>query len=441
MLKDRIDRLRHSTTLHQTATLSVGTAGAQLTSVLVSLLLARLYTPAEFGEMGVFSNCAAILLILTTGGYEYAIVRSRDRAEAANLFALTGTVATAFALLLAALFLAADLCGLSRLVPIPYKYMLPLYLLSAALLQMLNYLSNYTEDYRRIATSGISRSLTQAFFRIVLSYVPKTNGLISGSILGNVGACLSYWPKRHAIARALRQHATRSAMARAARRYANFPRYQLPSALLNSASTSLPVLFFANFYGNEKTGFLTMTIAILYLPISFVSNSVGQVFYKKAAAQPTQSARTFAKNLLAFSGIAAALIFTALVLWPGGERLFSLLLGPEWETAGRYAARLCPWLILTLCFSPISFIFDAKDRQKTEMHLNLFLFLTRIGVMLVGGFFLADEHTVALYGLAGALLTATMGYIILRILETRPRVRRLLAALVGLMLLLWYLCL
>ncbi len=432
MLKDRLTRIRHSTTARQAGTLSVGTAVAQLTSVLVSLLLARLYTPAEFGEMGVFNNCAALLLIVSTGAYEYAIVRSRTLAEAHALFSLTLCVAVGFSLLLTASFLATDAAGLGEKVPMPHKYMLPLYLVSAALLQALNYFSNYTEAYRRIATSSITRSLTQAAARIALSLVPQVNGLIAGSVAGNAGACLSYWRKRHAIAQALR-HTTRQALRRAARSYANFPKFQLPASLLNSASTNLPILIFAFFYPEREIGFLTMATALLYLPVMFISNSIGQVFYKKAIVQTPEQTRRLAYSILLFAGAAGGLVFFFLLL-AGEERIFGLLLGAKWINTGRYALYLCPWQILVLCFSPISSLFDAQDRQKTEMKLNALMFAARTAVALLGGFFLDAEHAFRIYGLLGTLLWACEGGILLRMLHAGPRVYALCA--LGLLILL-----
>lgn len=418
-------RILRSTTARQAGTLSIGTALAQLTSVLISLLLARLYSPAEFGEMGVFSNCAAILLILSTGGYEYALVRSRTAAEARSLFCLALCTAAAFNLALTALFLAADAAGWGEKVPIPYKYMLPLYLVGAALLQALNYSSNYTEAYRRIAASSITRSLTQAAARVGLSLVPQVNGLILGSLLGNVGACLCYWRKRRAVAQALRQ-TTRQALRQAARRYANFPKFQLPASLLNSASTNLPVIIFAFFYPEREIGFLTMATALLYLPVTFISNSIGQVFYKKAVVQTPGQTRRLAYSILLFAGTVGGLVFFFLLI-AGEERIFGLLLGSKWVNTGRYALYLCPWLLLVLCFSPISSLFDAQDRQKTEMKLNALMFATRTSVAFLGGYYLSAEHAFRLYGLLGALLWACEGGILLRMLHAGPRAYALCA--------------
>ena len=71
------------------------------------------------------------------------------------------------------------------------------------------------------------------------------------------------------------------------------------------------------------------------------------------------------------------------------------------------------------CLSPLGWIFDAKDRQKTEMLLNLGLFVGRIlTVLLCGMLQFTFYFTLLLYGLLGCLFWLVEGVFIFHLCQS-----------------------
>ena len=421
-----------SEVLRPILTLGIGAVIAQLIPFVMSFVLARLYTPDDFGELGLFINYAGILLILASARYELAIVRARSDIEAHAVAVLSICLAVAFCLLLWLVVGVADLLPPNYVSRIPGRHVLPAFVLFAALMQVQLGVRNYQERYKSITVLTVSRNVVQALSRLLLSLTHWLNGLVWGTLAGVVGA----------FALSLRGFGTMwrgmsvRRLAVAARRYANFPKYVLPSSLLNTLSTNLPVILFALFFAEQQVGYFTMTTTLLYLPVSLLATSIGQVFYKKAAVWDIGRVADLAWHILCFSGVLSAVAFV--VVLSVGTPLFAFLLGDGWEAIGCYASLLLPWFVLVLCFSPLSMIFDAKDRQRTEMWLNVAAFACRTSAVVVGGCAaLSAECVVLLYALGSIAVWFVEGVIIMRILQLRRTRMVAFLSYMSLLLLVW----
>jgi len=92
-------------------TLMTGTTIAQAIPIAISPILTRIYTPEDFGVVGLFGAISGIFGAIATGKYELAIMLPRKDEDAINIFAL-GFIITAtltFVSLLIVSFLADSL--------------------------------------------------------------------------------------------------------------------------------------------------------------------------------------------------------------------------------------------------------------------------------------------------------------------------------------------
>lgn len=412
-----IKKLRGSEVTRNIAILSVGSVISQIIPVVMSFILSRLYTPENYGDFSIFINCAGIIAVFVSARYEYAIVRPKRNVDALNLIALSGIIAFSICLLLTLLFIASSLLEIETVNRLPGKYWLPVYTVCIAVLQILSNYANRIENYKALTISTISRSVTQAVSRITFGMLQYGPGLITGSILGLIGGCLAYIQRIH-ILRPLRRCFSWKRMKELGILYINFPKYLLLSGLLNTLSTNLPIILLANFYAKDSIGYFSMAISVLYLPISLIGNALGQIFYKKASSWQPQQVNQLAIRFLTFNAVIGLFAFGILLL--GGERLFSFLLGERWSVVGLYSIYLCPWLISVLCISPLSWIFDAKDKQKTEMYLNIGMFISRVFVILFAGYYQFHfDTTLLLYSITGLLLWLIEGAFIYHVLAIK----------------------
>jgi hypothetical protein len=118
--------------------LASGTAVAQLLLALAVPLLARLYTPADYGSVAVYSSTLTVLLVIASLRYELAIPLPEDHATAGSLLVLTFIflgVTTALVSLL--VWVAGDAFVSAVKVPalLPYRWLIPVALLGAGTYQ------------------------------------------------------------------------------------------------------------------------------------------------------------------------------------------------------------------------------------------------------------------------------------------------------------------
>ena len=70
-------------------TLLKGNSIAQAIPLLISPILARIYSPESFAYFGVYMSILAILTVFVTGKYELAIMLPKKDRDALNVFALS----------------------------------------------------------------------------------------------------------------------------------------------------------------------------------------------------------------------------------------------------------------------------------------------------------------------------------------------------------------
>lgn len=409
-------------------TLSTGSIIAQLIPVVASLVLAHLYTAEQYGDWGVFLSYVSILSIVITGQYEAAIIRPEKDADAHNLVVLCLLVAGVLSLGVGVAIGLCSLAGVEAVASIPGRHYIPLYIGGMALFQIYTNYANRLERYGVIASSGILRNTVQALSRIGMGWAGFRHGLILGAVLGVWGASL--WNMRKIpILKDCRQSFSFVRMRGVALRYRYFPLFQLPSSLLNTLSTNLPVILLAYYFLKEDVGYFSMTIGLLYLPVSLIGNAMSKIFYKTAASKTDRAEVAALGRRILQIGFTIGALMTA-VLVAGGEQIFSFLLGGQWATSGRYAILLTPWIWLILIYSPLSCIFEARDSQRTEMWLNLVMFISRISVVCIGGYWLKSVSlTILLYSFTGMILWGIEGAIINRMVGiTLPRRQKMLVA-------------
>ena len=88
LVKGFINRIRTSDYTKSLLVLTGGTFIAQLIPIIFYPIIGRLFTPDQIGTAAIFSQIAAILAILVTGGYTYSIFISKSKEEAFNIIVL-----------------------------------------------------------------------------------------------------------------------------------------------------------------------------------------------------------------------------------------------------------------------------------------------------------------------------------------------------------------
>jgi len=95
------------------ATLISGTTFAQAFSVIIYIVLSRIYTEEDFGIFGLYMNILNITIIFSTAKYELAILLPKSDRESVNLLGLSGLISAGVSLILLVIVILLNdqICG------------------------------------------------------------------------------------------------------------------------------------------------------------------------------------------------------------------------------------------------------------------------------------------------------------------------------------------
>jgi O-antigen/teichoic acid export membrane protein len=370
------------------STLMVGSLAAKAIALLSTPIIARLYSPGDFGLLAVFSSWIVLATPFLTLKYSQAIPLARSKRVAADLLQAS--------LLLCGL---ASVLGGFAVIVLSHLRLLPEWTQGSwivfavgpalALLGLVECSSAWLlrhKDFPAIAKLNAGQSFVGATAKVLLGYFGGgASALVAGQILQQAGAGLFAlgWigaPLRGKPVRLLNVVAALKLMR-------DQPLFRLPSQVLLALATQVVVLFFSKFYGAATTGQLAMALAIISLPVALMSQSSGQVFYAEAARIGRRDpARIFvlAKGLVfKLSAMGIAPVAVLLVL---GERLFVLILGAKWAVAGQFAAVLAPSLLAQFASAPLVGVYGVLGRQSVLLRTNL-IRLVLVGIAFGAGLY------------------------------------------------------
>ena len=189
-----LGRLKGSAFARQVLVLMSGTAVAQGLTVLAAPVLSRLYTPDEFGLLGLFMACCAIAANVAALQYQLAIVLPDTEERAANVFALAMAVVVCVSCFLlamvavggepvAVLLNAPDLRG--------YLWLAPVYVLAYGAYNVLGYWCTRREEFGRLSASRVFRTAGVTGVQLSAGFSRAgAGGLLAGQVAGQVIAAV-----------------------------------------------------------------------------------------------------------------------------------------------------------------------------------------------------------------------------------------------------------
>jgi lipopolysaccharide exporter len=383
-----------------------GTAIAQVITVAVAPLLARLFPPEAFGVAALFASVIAVAGAFACLCYEQAIVLSSDEEDAANLLALCIGLACVSALTFAAILwiarpVIATWSSASDLVAL--LWLLPVATLMQGSLNAMYLWNTRARRFRQLSASQVANQLTASSLNVAGGVAGHTGGatMIYASVAGQ-GASLTvlaarlFRDQRSMLRRCIRLDRVMDQL----KRHRKFPLYTSWSALLNSASWQLPVLMLGALFSPAIVGFYALGFRVLQLPMSLVARSIGQVFLQRAAvAHREGNLAPLVKEL--FQKLFIVGLLPCLVLTIVGQELFELVFGLEWSEAGVYVQLLAPWVLVWFVSSPLASLYYVLGRQREDLFLQGVIVSTRIVAIGIGGLIGDARLAVLLFACSG----------------------------------------
>lgn len=359
-------------------TLLSGNLGAQVATFISGLVLARQYTPEDFGILGVFLAISNIFIPISCLGYEAAIVISKDLKEAFAVSILCLIISSIFSFLLylpiavyktqiISLFNCAELY--------PWIYLLPVSVLLGGVFNVLNYFNTKIKQYKDISVSNVLKSVYCALVQILGSLVKDgpcmlVVGQSTMNLFGNIRLFKNILSSRSVI--------TLTRIKSVGKRFNRFPKFYFWGVLANNISLNVSSLLIKKLFSSADVGFYSYAYKYIGFPISLIASSTGQIYYQEISearingGNPQKVFRETVMKLL----ILGIPIFVTIYFFiePG----FIFLFGERWKMAGEMGKILTPLYFIRFITSPLSMTLLAYEKQNYLLFWQLTLMISTI---------------------------------------------------------------
>lgn len=407
-----------STLVKNTLKLSSSSVILMFIPIIVTPILARLYTPEDYGIWGIFASVLSIANSFIFLSYENAIARSNEDKEVPYLIILCFIISISITLLITFIFATGKTIGVPFFVNFQSVPLLSTTLFVSAIYNILNSTANREKRYGVMSIANVMFGSSQATIRIFLGTFPIISyGLIVGNIAGLFIATiyiiiplLSYL-KRYSTDRLTVENIKAIAI-----RYKKFPIYDAPARFVEYLALNLAIIILSNYFGKDEIGYFSMVIQFIYLPISLVGSSMGKVYYREVSenfhdpAALSSITRKVAKITFVLS------LLPILFLTFGGDKLLVFILGDQWIPAGSMVLIMAIFSVPIILSQPLLPVFRTLDMQEIRFKLNLLNFILAIGSLILGAIFSDNIYIVLfVYSVSYASVQFVLYFKILRI--------------------------
>lgn len=409
MIKDAINRwikrIQNSSFIKSVLTLSAGVVVSQAIALFTSPIISRIYDPQVVGDFSLILSNSTIIGTIICMGFLSAIMLPPEDEQAKGLCRLLMKLILGGSTLL--LLLAFALSPRWQMFSVNMDYRLACMVLWAMIV---------LENTSSLCYGYVNR---QKLYK-VLFWNPSL-GTVSNAVFSiTLGLC-GWGLKGYALANLLSKLLIILHMLRHAnpfrgkiacrswelmKQYRDFPLVLLPSNLVGTLSTQMPVQLLSRFWGSAVLGSYSMCLNILNLPAKFLAVPVNRVFYREATerANRGENIGEFSFSLIQANIKLAVIPFFVLIAL--GRPLFTLVFGAKWADAGDFASVMAIQVLLDFCASCLSGKFVIIGRKKTILMINVLVLISNTAVFLIGHLAgLSALSVMIAFSITGGLMT------------------------------------
>ena len=404
------------------ATLALGTGAARLIGIASIPILTRIYSPADYGFLSIFTALVSMIVPVLTLRYVVAIPLPRHDGMAMNLLALSAALMLVMtvAISIGLWFFGPALLGLVSMdVLVPYWWLIALGIVGTGSYELLSMWATRRKAYRIVAQTQVFQSAVGALFKISLGLLAiKPLGLLLGQIVAQSGGIGSFITRFQMDFRRTAKMVSLKRMGFVFRYYRGFPAYRLPSQFLLVFSMQAPLIFITAIYDVETTGQFGLALMALGLPISLIGQSIGNAYYAEIA----QLSRKEPQKILEITKSVQKRLFVlglppTLFIFFFGKELFEWIFGNHWSMSGSFASIVSVYLFLQLTSAPLIQVLNVFNVQKMFLAINASRAMLLILVFLffrVASF--SSINFVTLYSCMMVIFYFSISYLIIRFL-------------------------
>lgn len=377
-------KIKLSESLKNVTKISGGTAAGQIISIITLPFITRIYGAEIIGIWTVVTAFSNIVTNICDLGLSNALMLCNKESVTkwySLIVKLSGILSLFCGIII---FLYQILVGSDMLYALTIGSFVALYAFLLRWVNVSSVILNRNKEYTILMVNSVLRFSVVAFVSIVLGILGYRNfGYFIGNVLGQfvtVIHMMRFLPSFIYSSKSVEYIAV-------IRQNVNYLRYQMPASITVTLRTELPNLLIGSLFGNRILGYFSISQKLLTIPITFLGQSLGKVFYQKTAEMRrngTPIGKFVEKNIN--RGMLIALI-PMILLVAYGDAAVVLYFGVEYA-AGGVICRIIAYRSLFNFISTATQGLDiVLDRQQYVLYTCLLQTIFAVFSVLCGYYF------------------------------------------------------
>ena len=376
MLNKIKKKYKSSEIFRNVITLMKGTSFAQLIPILTAPIVYRIYSPTDYGTLGLYFAISGILSAFSTLQFQETIIICKDDYEAKSLvwFNRLVNLIISFFVFIFIFFLGALIADFNNNTEIiKWLWLMPLTIFITGQTQILRAWCNRQKYFKIMSTITILSSLITPLISIGTGlFIKGPSGLFFGLLSGQALSLiiLTINVKRNDDINI--SYFKYSQVIYYFKKYINFPKISLATDLVGRATNNLPVFILSSQYSPAIVGAYTLCSRMLGIPISVIGSSLSEVFKQKVTEiyhSRGEFSFFFKKTLKTLVLISFIPLILCLLFAP---KLFSLVFSDKWTESGMIAQILVFYFVVKFIVGPLSYTIIIRNKLQAGLIKNLF---------------------------------------------------------------------
>lgn len=365
-----------SNALHLTS----GNGLAQVLTFAASPILTRVFSVDEFGQFGTFNAALSIMLLMSTGRLDYAMLLPKENLQGLRL-GLAATLVASVVSVTLILFMSMSGEHLLSVVHHPemnkYYLLFGLNLFLMCVYSVLNFWATRSNQFRSLALANVANNGFTGLFQIGLGLWSSGPGLVWGQIIGRLFA---FGLLAGRLAGSLAEVYSKEAISLRtilgeAKAYRKFAGVNMIPTLVDAIIMFFPTFFFFQFYGAREAGFYLLAYRVMGAPTALVANSSSNALLPRLSLERFAREEVQRVMALAFRRLTLlALGFVPLLFL--GAWAFPWIFGEQWRAAATYGLWVSIPLTVKMIAQPLSGYLFCNDNKTFAIWQVVYLLIT-----------------------------------------------------------------
>lgn len=402
---------------HNVLLMFIGTAIGQMGSVILSPALTRIYSPEQFGVLGIYMMVISVMSLVACLRYELAIPLTKTEEEAANMLGVCLISLFAVNLLIAVVLYPIDsvpeYLRLSFGLLWEYRLMVPLGMFAIGAYQIMVSYATHKQTFKLISQTKVYQGYGGPITQIILG-LAHTNvwGMITGFVIGqSMGASVLFKrliPHPKQVLKSMSLAGIKSM----AYRFRNFPLISSFSSMINMLGGN-NILFLAIpmiYHSTVITGFIFLINRIVERPLLMVSTSILQVYMGDAYKTQSHDRDAMRDRFLKVLKFQFIIVFGWLALINASAYyLIPFVFGEDWRESVPFIYILSIAYLPQMTMHAVTHTLQILEKQKLAVIYDTLRLLAVVFVLYLGyAYAWQVSYLLIAYGLVQALASVIL---------------------------------